>query len=72
MSTGAEQSEWTAVRDALPPDGEIVETKIDDADGVRNEQRLVRDGRLWFFTDHSMYVYYTPTHWRSVASRHAK
>ena len=21
-------------------------------------------GRLWFFPDGSMYVYYTPTHWR--------
>ena len=38
-------------------------TKIDDGRGVRNEQRLILRGRLWFFDDDSMYVYYTPTHW---------
>lgn len=24
------------------------------------------DKNLWFLPDGSMYVYYTPTHWRSV------
>lgn len=29
------------------------------------EQRLTRRGRLWWTGDgSSMYVYYTPTHWR--------
>lgn len=51
--------------DRLPPEGEIVMTKIDDAKGCRNEQELIRRGSLWFFTDLSMYVYYTPTHWKS-------
>lgn len=54
---------WTRTIDRLPPDGVIVDTKIDDANGVRNEQKLKRSGNLWFFTDGSMYVYYTPTHW---------
>jgi len=39
-------------------------TKIDDGKGVRNETTLKRQGNLWFYPDMSMYVYYTPTHWR--------
>jgi len=46
------------------PQGVVVETKIEDEDGVRNETDLVLKGNLWFFPDGSMYVYYTPTHWR--------
>lgn len=46
------------------PEGVAVMTKIDDEGGVRNEQKLIRKGRLWYFPDMSMYVYYAPTHWR--------
>jgi len=48
----------------------VVVTKIDDASGPRNEQLLIQKQRspdhrpLWWFPDMSMYVYYTPTHWR--------
>lgn len=45
------------------PEDVVVETKIDDAYGCRNVQKLVRKKRLWFFPDMSMYVYYEPTHW---------
>jgi hypothetical protein len=50
-----------------------VETKIDDVDGERNVQSLVQKQRntssrpMWWFPDGSMYVYYTPTHWRPLA-----
>lgn len=54
---------------ALPPEGLPVNTKIHDATGCRNEQSLKRQGRLWFFPDGSMYVYYTPTHWRYEAAK---
>ena len=54
--------DWAKIETA--PEGEAVLTKIDDALGVRNEQALVRKGRLWFYPDMSMYVYYTPTHYR--------
>ncbi len=54
---------WISCRDQLPPEGADVLTKIHDAKGCRNEQRLKRRGRLWFFPDMSMYVYYEPTHW---------
>lgn len=58
---------WIPVAERLPPEGEVVETKIDDTDGIRNEQKLKRQGQLWFFADGSMYVYYTPTHWRPLS-----
>lgn len=57
--------EWHEIKTA--PAEEIVETKIDDADGVRNVQPLRRTGRLWWMPDGSMYVYYTPTHWRPLS-----
>ena len=59
-------NEWTKCKDRLPDEGVVVMTKIDDANGCRNEQELKRLGRLWFFPDGSMYVYYTPTHWKSI------
>lgn len=54
---------WINTHDQPPPEGVIVNTKISDADGERNEQPLKRSGSLYFFPDGSMYVYYTPTHW---------
>jgi len=56
--------EWLPAADA--PEGVIVETKIDDATGVRNVQTLRRSGKLWFDPDSGVYVYYTPTHFRRV------
>lgn len=52
---------WKTIESA--PEGVPVRTKIDDAQGIRNEQVLRRQGRLWWFPDGSMYVYYSPTHW---------
>lgn len=49
---------------ATAPEHQVVQTKIDDEHGERNVQLLKRDGGLWFVPDGSMYVYYTPTHWR--------
>lgn len=57
-------ADWQSVETA-PNDVEVM-TKIDDADGVRNEQTLKRSGNLWFVPDGSMYVYYRPTHWKPV------
>lgn len=50
----------------LPPEGEVVMTKIDDGKGVRNVQSLYRQGRLWWFPSGEIYVYYTPTHWKPI------
>lgn len=60
------QRPWTRTEDELPEEGAIVDTKIDDGQGVRNEGTLKYQGRLWFVPDGSMYVYYAPTHWRGL------
>lgn len=58
---------WHKTADAVPPSGVVVMTKCDDEHGLRNEQKLVRQGSLWWLEDRSLYVYYTPTHRREVA-----
>lgn len=60
--------EWISCSLIVPAEGRVVRTKIDDKDGVRNEQSLKRQGNLWFFPDGLMYVYYTPTHWAEEIS----
>lgn len=57
---------WLSVVDDPPTDGVVVQTKLDDANGERNRQLLKRRGYLWFVPDGTMYVYYTPTHWREI------
>lgn len=64
--------EYTECASELPPDSVIVATKIDDAKGCRNEGLLSRTGNLWFIPDGSMYVYYTPTHWRHATKAELK
>lgn len=59
-----EQQAWISTKVRVPPESELVDTKIDDERGVRNVQHLTRRGRLWFSA--GMYVYYTPTHWRPL------
>lgn len=61
--------EWILTSMELPPENEVVETKIDDSRGCRNQQELKRVGNLWFYPDGSMYVYYNPTHWRKIADK---
>lgn len=57
-------SDWMPIETA--PEGKPVLTRIFDADGERNVQPLKRQGRLWYFVDGSMYVYYQPTHWKPL------
>lgn len=54
---------WIKVSDELPPEGVLVETKIDDESGVRNHTLLTRKGNLYYL-DNGTYTYYAPTHWR--------
>lgn len=61
---------WVAASTA--PEDVPVETKIDDELGVRNEQVLIRKGNRWWFPDNSMYVYYTPTHYRNMTMNTAR
>ena len=55
---------WKSTRTDPPPEGVKVRTLIADNDGIRNDSTLKRRGNLWFLPDGSMYVYYTPTHWK--------
>lgn len=55
-------SDWLPIESA--PEREVVSTKIHDERGERNIQDMQRIGRFWYVPDGSMYVYYTPTHWR--------
>ena len=57
---------WNNITESPAPEGVAIWTKIDDHLGCRNEQQLIRKGNLWWFTDMSMYVYYTPTHWKYI------
>ncbi len=59
-------SDWIPNAPTTAPNNVVVETKIDDEHGVRNQTTLKRKGNLWFFPDESMYVYYAPTHWRPL------
>lgn len=61
-------NDWIKTSERLPGNGVTVKTKIDDENGARNEADLVRFDKLWFFPDHSMYVYYTPTHWKEMTA----
>lgn len=69
MKEERQTSEWNECKESLPPDNTVVDTKIHDQLGCRNETTLVRSGNLWWFTDKSMYVYYSPTHWRAATPK---
>lgn len=59
-------NDWIRVSDRLPTENKVVDTIIDDGKFIRNMQKLKRKGNLWYIPDGSMYVYYTPTHWREA------
>jgi hypothetical protein len=52
---------WNTIETA--PAEEEIWTKIDDKDGERNVQKLIRSRHLWWVPGKMMYVYYAPTHW---------
>lgn len=61
------KDEWIRCEDRMPPIGKVVDTKIDDAKGCRNERTLkCGRGQLWFRSDTGIYVYRKPTHWRET------
>ncbi len=53
---------WLPIADA--PEGVVVNTRINDSSGPRNEARLKRRGRLWWLPSGEMYVYYSPTEYQ--------
>ncbi|HHD7207846.1 TPA: hypothetical protein ACNOH0_003760 [Enterobacter hormaechei] len=53
---------WKHTRRELPPEGVLVYTI--SPSGM--EQKLKRQGNLWFVKSGDMYVYYTPDKWRYI------
>lgn len=53
---------WHAVTDLLPPVGQVVECATPGGDF----RPLKFSSNLWWLPDGSMYVYFTPTHWRPL------
>jgi hypothetical protein len=53
---------WKSPSRELPPPNVVVRTM----DSTGREQDLKLSGRLWFFPDGGMYVYYVPTFWRAL------
>lgn len=66
------EREWMSTSEQLPLENQVVDTKIDDEKGVRNEQELIYIHNRWLLPDKSMYVYYTPTHWRYTTKMDGK
>lgn len=60
--------EWLPI--ATAPEGRVVRTKVCDSEG--SYQKLIKHGRLWWFPDMSIYIYYTPTHWAEVEAEMTK
>lgn len=54
-------SNWKQTANELAPEKLVVNT-IAPESGM--EQKLKREGNLWWTPDGSMYVYYTPSMWR--------
>lgn len=50
---------WVETKKERPPEGVVVETM----DSGGHTQELMFKGRLWWFPDESMYVYYEPVRW---------
>lgn len=53
-------NEWRSALNDPPPEGVVVQVQNN------NGTTLKRRGRLWFFPDDSMYVYYEPEFWREA------
>lgn len=62
MTNETLRGQWFPCSEVLPPNGQVVMTKIDDEKGCRNEIKLKRKGKRWCF-DKEMYGGYMPTHW---------
>jgi len=54
------RGDWIPTEREEPPEGDIVEAM----DSGGHVHLLKRRGRLWWFADGSMYVYFTPKFWR--------
>ena len=54
--------QWYHTANQLPPENELVRAM----DSGGHVQELRRKGNLWFLSDESGYVYYTPKMWSKI------
>lgn len=64
MSEGS----WIDVDDELPEESVVVETLAPEDPSYLYKTTLKRVGNLWLFPNGSVYVMYTPTHWRPLST----
>lgn len=55
---------WISVNDSLPPQKTVVKTIIFQKEKGRMEQNLMLIGRKWFLPGSTVYINYSPTHWK--------
>lgn len=54
------------MKDQLPIDNISVETKVKNDKGDHKKVVLKKHKHLWFNPETLIYVYYQPTHWRTI------
>lgn len=59
---------WTEIKRLNPPYGEFVKTKIIKSNGESTNEQIMKFERNLWWTEDGNYVYYTPTHWKRMAS----
>ncbi len=63
---------WISVADRLPPEGEVVETKIMRITPYRRPRRFLWTSRGWRHPDGWIQAATPPTHWRPVRAEGRK
>jgi len=56
---------WHNTLKELPPENIPVETRVNDKNGIGNQQILTRKNNR-FFADNDLLCYYTPNEWRYI------
>ncbi len=60
-------NEWIEIKNRLPDNQVLVQTKVADPRGDHSIIPLARHKHLWYNPITFQYIYYTPTHWRSLS-----
>jgi hypothetical protein len=58
---------WIPTKRSLPPDGKVVETKVQSILAGHHFLRLKREGKSWLHPEGINRVNHKPTHWREIS-----
>lgn len=58
----SEEKDWIPTSEKVPDENEVVYAK----DSRGHVQKLKRIGRMWWFEDGEMYVYFVPQFWKPI------